>query len=316
MGARAGKNLCRVCLSKLPQVFDHGIAIRAIGGLGNQLFQYAVGRSMAVRLGGQLYVDSRGYKKNKNRPFLLNHFNHHAILIERTYLPLRISKFLRKNFEVPRLERQGRYVDEVASDAIAQVKNAALGQYFNGFWQDPAYFSDVESLLREELTFATSPSFKNEEMRDRIANCCAVSVHIRRGDYLTIPHHKLIFASCGPAYYANAIATISSKLTQAPVFFVFSDDLKWVQENIAFPENTVFVTINDDASSWEDLRLMAACQHHIIANSTFSWWGAWLNASLNKIVVAPRYWYKADVVNRSPLLLRDFVLVENDQNLV
>lgn len=106
------------------------------------------------------------------------------------------------------------------------------------------------------------------------------------------------------------------KVNASPGFFVFSDDLKWVQENIAFPESTVFVTINDDASSWEDMRLMAACQHHIIANSTFSWWGAWLNARPNKIVVAPRYWYKADVVNRSPLLLRDFVLVENDQNLV
>ena len=292
-----------------------GITICAIGGLGNQLFQYAVGRSIAVRLGSKLFLDCRRHKKVSNRPLLLNHFCHHGEILESNFLPLKISKFFFKNFEIPKLVAQGRFVEEIPNDQLRQVGSAKLGDYLRGFWQDPSHFSEIENLLREELRFVTRSSSNNLEIQEQISNCCAVSVHIRRGDYLTNPHHKATFASCNPAYYAKAFDALVSKLGNTPVFFVFSDDQKWAKENIRFPGKAVFVTHNDNSSSWEDMRLMAQCQHHIIANSTFSWWGAWLNASPSKIVVAPRNWFTTDLDKKSPLLLPYFVVVENEQIL-
>ena len=297
----------------MPRTLDRGITVRAMGGLGNQLFQYAAGRSMAVRLGVQLFIDSRLYKKNTNRPFLLNQFRHNAVFIERNYLPYTVHKYFWKKFELPRLEAFGRYVAEADYDKLEQIKTARLGGYFFGYWQDPSLFIDIEDTLRQELQYVADPSFENAKMLDHIKSCCAVSVHIRRGDYLTFARHREMFATCPPAYYSKAFDLLISRLKQHPVFFVFSDDLDWAKENLKFSGKAVFVNINDDANSFEDLRLMAACQHHVIANSTFSWWGAWLNNSPDKMVVAPNTWSPPKGSPRNNLLLEGFHLIENYQ---
>ncbi len=167
-------------------------------------------------------------------------------------------------------------------------RRAALRSlYLFGYWQAHQYSGAVEAELRKDLQFKDAPEGKNRELLQRICNCTnPISLHIRRGDYTLAAEGNI---SLPFDYYEQAIALTRKRLPN-PVFFVFSDDISYARQRMPSDIEAVFVDHNNDFTALEDLRLMSACHDHIIANSSFSWWGAWLNPRSNRNVIAPKYW--------------------------
>ena len=272
------------------------IIARLNGGLGNQLFQYATGRAMAIRHQQPLIIDHRVFLNDKFRQFCLPHFKADYVLssdvpsIEAKLPPSRKEwlHFLAWRFTHGRRLRFIREKSLVFDPGILKLKPDV---YLYGYWQCEEYFSDVSSLIRAELTVRTSPSEQNQMLLNEIGDNVSVSVHIRRGDYVTDPKASRVHGLCSLQYYQDAAKHLADKLSESPFFYVFSDDPQWVRENLRLPFETRFVDHNDDASNYEDLRLMSSCRHHIVANSSFSWWGAWLGVNPGKLVIAPRIWF-------------------------
>jgi len=163
-------------------------------------------------------------------------------------------------------------------------------RYLSGYWQSERYFLHVQERIRTEFTFKKPLEGANAQMARAISDTTSISVHVRRGDYLTNPKNHGLMDVAQPAYYRSAIAHIGGIVTN-PEFFVFSDDIVWAKENITSGYPCTFINHNSQADSYFDMYLMSRCQHHIIANSTFSWWAAWLNPSDRKIVIAPKKWF-------------------------
>lgn len=163
-------------------------------------------------------------------------------------------------------------------------------QFFIGCFQSYKYFEEYRELILQEFNFSMkSLSEKTKELADVINRCESVCIHVRRGDYLNGYYYELLGKVCNKDYYKRAVEIIKENVNN-PCFFVFSDDLDYVKANLKM-ENAVSVSFNRYNDSWQDMYLMSICKHNIIANSTFSWWGAWLNKNPNKIVVAPNRWF-------------------------
>jgi hypothetical protein len=163
------------------------------------------------------------------------------------------------------------------------------GSYIRGFWQTEKYFQSISEIIRQEFAFRFSPDEKNYELLNIIKNTNAVSIHIRRGDYVSVVKTNQLHGLCDLSYYINSVNIISNKYPNVH-FFIFSDDIPWARANLVLDSPCTYVDINSENNSHEDLRLMTYCKHNIIANSSFSWWGAWLNKNPKKIVIAPKKW--------------------------
>lgn len=157
--------------------------------------------------------------------------------------------------------------------------------YLDGYWQNQKYFIGIRSLLLSDFTPRTPIPAHALRQLDLIRSSNSVGVHVRRGDYLNHPEIGVL----PPSYYQEAISHMEKQLSK-PAFFIFSDDIKWCRDNITLPHSHVYV--DDTTSEIEDLELMKNCRHNIIANSSFSWWGAWLNQNERKIVISPRNWVR------------------------
>lgn len=168
--------------------------------------------------------------------------------------------------------------------------------YVTGYWQSEKYFKGIENKIREDLQIRIEPSASNKVLLDKIRSANAVSLHIRRGNFVQIDFVNKVHGTCSMDYYQKAVDLISEKISN-PVFYIFSDDIPWAKQYLSLNFETVFVDINDAKTDYEDMRLMSNCKHHILANSTFSWWGAWLNPSKEKIVVAPKIWFADEKLN-------------------
>lgn len=162
--------------------------------------------------------------------------------------------------------------------------------YLSGYWQSEKYFSDVAMQIRTDFTFRQPMQDQNAKLARQIRGVSAVSLHVRRGDYASNPKTTATHGLCSLDYYSASIRHIAGEVAR-PYFFVFSDDMAWVRSNLKIDFPCVYVEHNRGADSYNDMRLMSLCQHHIIANSSFSWWGAWLNPSMEKIVIAPEKWF-------------------------
>jgi hypothetical protein len=165
--------------------------------------------------------------------------------------------------------------------------------YLKGYWQSERYFSGIRDILVKDLTISQPLSGANLEIAKRIQIGNSVSVHVRRGDYVTDPRTAQVHNVCGLDYYQRAMSLMTEKL-KTPNFYVFSDDINWAKVNIGLKDNVVYVDNNTIENGHEDLRLMSLCAHNIIANSSLSWWGAWLNNNESKLVVAPKKWFATD----------------------
>jgi len=276
------------------------IFTRLTGGIGNQMFQYAAGRSLAARLGTDLKLDARWFQgvgsgiPGSARRYELGCFRVDAELVPATRvarLPPRSRReywfrrvFPRRSlpFLIPLIEKDGPSADLRFFQALDNT-------YLDGFWHSERYFEEHADVVRRNLAFSTPPTGRNVELAAKIQDCVSVSVHVRRGDYVVPGETRDVAGVLDENWYRRAVDLVAERVGEVAVY-VFSDEPEWCRENLRFDHPATVVTGNGGEASFEDLRLMSTCRHHVIANSTFSWWGAWLNAHPDKIVVAPEPW--------------------------
>lgn len=257
------------------------IYTRFHGRIGNQMFQYAAGRALALRRGTGLVIDDR-LARHKGEGSIADVFT-----LPDVTAPLPPSKHDRPlAYTLWRyLGRSPRYLREKHLAFDPDVLAAPDKTYLHGYWQSERYFADAADQIRQDFAFAP-PTGRNAELAAEIADTLSVSLHLRRGDYVGNASHVI----CGQAYYDAALAALLPQLPGPPTIYVFSDEPDWARENLRLPGTPVIVDHNTD-SPQDDMRLMSLCRHNIIANSSFSWWGAWLNAAPGRIVMAPKRWF-------------------------
>ncbi|SHG24213.1 alpha-1,2-fucosyltransferase [Dysgonomonas macrotermitis] len=279
------------------------ITVILSGGLGNQMFQYAASRALSLKKQTGLSIDTfllRKKTKTTIRSFGLDVFD---IKTEEKgslktkiitkgfsfYNKYNLNRFIFKVFNVFRDQKTIIYDNRFEKIS----KNSTLFGYF----QNEKYFKAFSDVLRNDFEFIVPIDEKNSKIIEEMASKESISVHIRRGDYLN-PNVNLALLDI--SYYQKAIAYIAEK-RENPHFYIFSDDMNWVKGNLELQNiNHTFIDWNEGEDSFRDMQLMSLCSHNIIANSSFSWWGAWLNKNRDKIVIAPSIWYKADKNNNPP----------------
>jgi hypothetical protein len=274
------------------------VIINLIGGLGNQMFQYAAGRAVALAHDTLLKFDITDFTSHRlHQGFELERIFTCSVEIAketdmRCILGLQSSSSIRKLISRPNMSifRGRGFVIEPHFQYWQGIKNVPIDCYLTGYWQSEKYFLDVAGQIRKDFTCKLPMTNQNIELVKKIKQVSAVSLHVRRGDYANNLKTMATHGLCSLDYYRTAIQHVSDRVKQ-PYFFIFSDDIPWVKENLKndFPHQ--YVNHNNGTESYNDMRLMSLCQHHIIANSSFSWWGAWLNPSVSKIVVAPKLWF-------------------------
>ena len=277
------------------------IYLRLMGGLGNQLFQYAAGRSLADRLGVELVLDDRYVvRKSQHTGLALDAFNIRARLMNNSEQQsfsegkIRLARWFKKLIRpLGKVFWQTQFNYDPALDILP------AGHLLSGFWQTERFMHNMHQ-LRLDLVLKAPLSAPAQKVKRIINAVESVALHVRRGDYLkdqkTITRH----GACSQSYYQNAIDYVLEKKPIAE-FFVFSDDPQWVKTHIKLPPQCTYVSAANIAAE-EDLVLMSGCKHQIIANSTFSWWGAWLNNSCDKIVVCPTPWFDDPSIATQDLL--------------
>jgi len=268
------------------------ILLKLKGGLGNQLFQYACGRALSIRNNEELKLDITEYSNNNTtdvvRHYSLSHFNIKATIvavkeIEKMKYP---HGFISKVARAFRTKVRREFYINFNPNIIKRKGNI----YLDGFFQTEKYFIDKEKEIRRDLTLKSRLNTKVKELSEKITNAQrSVSLHVRRGDYVNHPVSNKYNGTCSVEYYRCALDIITKKVGAIPKIFIFSDDIDWVRENMPFPYPTTYVS-SPEIKDYEELHLMSLCHHHIIANSSFSWWGAWLDPRSDKIVVAPKRW--------------------------
>lgn len=272
------------------------ITICIKGGLGNQLFQYAAGYSLAKRLNQKVELDSSFFPQQTLRGFKLGQLNVQYGNIAKPqggmtklYKSKYLNKVLRKaNIRVLPCGGDMRYLLETRSDIVPEFfKIDKTNIYVDGYYQSEWYFGKYKADLIKQFTPNYPTEAEYETMLAEIEGCEAVAVHVRRGDFLNAqndsnPNHYLL----GELYYHNALKYVGEHL-ENPVFFWFSDDIEWVKQNFGEKENFHFVSLNTKHADIDEMILMKNCKHIIAANSTFSWWASWLNEHENTMHICP-----------------------------
>lgn len=285
------------------------VYIRLVGGLGNQLFQYATARALALRTKSELVLDIRAYSPDNPFSYGLDRFAIDARAGNPDELPPPKSNPVR--YAVWRLFGSSpKFVRENGLGFNASVMALGADVYLHGYFQTEKYFSACADQLRSELAFAEPPNGRNADWLETIsASPSAVSLHVRRGDYVSSSRAEKTHGTCSPEYYRAAVDLIAEKKNIDPVIHVFSDDPKWASENLRFRFETRVIDHNDGATAHEDMRLMSACAHNVIANSTFSWWGAWLNSNPDKTVIAPERWFADPRLDNPDILPESWIAI-------
>ena len=269
-----------------------------IGGLGNQMFQYAAGRALSLERGQTLRLDVSGFSGyGLHQGFELQRvFNCTAEIadpseIDRLLgwqsLPMVRRLMVRPGFAC---FRRDAFVVEPHFQYWRGIMDVPADSYLSGYWQSEKYFKQVAKTIRSDFSFKPPLNRANADLADQIGQVNAISLHVRRGDYAKNPKTTATHGLCPLEYYQSAIKYVTDRV-ENPSFYIFSDDPSWVRENMKLDFPCHYVDHNKGAESYNDMRLMSMCKHHIIANSSFSWWGAWLNPAQDKIVVAPRKWF-------------------------
>lgn len=256
------------------------LIVRISSGLGNQMFQYAlccVFREKGITVKADTSVFS---KKKEQRAYELEKVFGISIPAASAFekgVMNAVSKISFKLLDQPYKEQDNEF--GIWKQGITGKKWG----YVNGYWQSEKYFKHIGQTVRNEFTFSPPADEQNIDLLTQINNCNSISIHIRRTDYVSGFKWGL-----SAAYYREAIQLITSKVKN-PQFYFFSDDMAWVKQHFS-SGNFHYVDCNKGVDSFRDMQLMSNCKHHIIANSTFSWWGAWLNPSKEKMVIAPDAW--------------------------
>lgn len=276
------------------------IITRLLGGLGNQLFQYAVGRALSVRHGAELLLDDSLLKRHRynttHREYALDAYQLRGRKLsprENRIIRARVSWPFRYLCESGLVRSSFTYYREPHFEYDPILFKASDNIILEGYWQSARYFCEITDELRSELQPATPLLPMAQRYLEQITQQNSVSLHVRRGDYVSKASTAANYVACDLQYYRRAI-DIVAKREPNPVFFVFSDTPDWVKENLKIDYPMILVSQPYSWPAYEDLRLMSSCAYNIIANSSFSWWAAWLNTNPDKIVVAPSQWFKND----------------------
>lgn len=280
--------------------------IRFLGGLGNQMFQYAFYKALSQQF-PNVAADVTGYKDyalhngfelehifelevDKVSEFKSNLYNVH----NREWMFRKLRSFLKLKNAYEEEQKMFSYDPAVFTNQGPK--------YYWGYWQNPAYFENVAAELRQDFQFKHILDPKNQTILDHIQDSMSIALHVRRGDYMKDP---LLGGLCPEAYYEEAVQLMLSKNPKAK-FFIFSDDINWCKEKFKM-EGTEFISWNSGPASYIDMQLMSNCKHNIIANSSFSWWGAWLNNHPDKIVIGPKKWVNYPDLNTENLFPKGWI---------
>jgi hypothetical protein len=292
------------------------IIVRLIGGLGNQMFQYSLGRHLAEANSTTLRLDVSGFEDYKLHRYCLHCFKawqHFATIEEiesfkRTSLtPLArgISRVGRRFGVLPPstsdFYQNARVIKENGLRFDPSVVESRGNLYLDGYWQSEKYFSPIREILLREFSFLHEPDARNRALAQEIQSVESVSLHIRRGDYASNALTQQVHGLCSMDYYRKAVAYIAQRVPDCRLY-LFSDDHSWVRENLRFERPLTLIDHNDASRNYEDLRLMSLCRHNIVANSSFSWWGAWLNVNPARIVLSPERWFSDPALDSSDLI--------------
>jgi len=284
-----------------------------IGGLGNQMFQYAAGRALSLKCECDLLLDISAFT---------NYGLHQGFELQRVFncttgiatetdvrkvLGWQSPSFVRRIVLRSSMEkfRSEEFVVEPHFQYWSGINDLTEDCYLYGYWQTEKYFAAEAEQIRKDFTFKLPMESNNAELAQHISQVNSVSLHVRRGDYVSNSKNIATHGLCSLEYYLVAIQHIAKHI-ECPHFFIFSDDIAWVKDNLKIDFPHQYVDHNYGAESYNDMRLMSMCKHHIIANSSFSWWGAWLNPKVDKVVIAPKCWF-ANKTNIQDLIPQSWV---------
>lgn len=291
------------------------IVSNLIGGLGNQMFQFAAGFAASKRLSDYLKLDVSSYDSYKlHQGFeLYRVFNCKADIATNSdineilgYQSLPIIRTVVESRKF-NLLRKKNFIIEPSFNYWNNFVYLHKNSYLVGYWQSERYFKCYEDLIRNEFSFKLPFSKLNAELSEQISMVNSVALHVRRGDYASNPKTAAMHGLCSVDYYNMAIQYIANQVDK-PYFYIFSDDVGWATDNIKLNYPSQYVQHNTGSESYNDMRLMSLCKHNIIANSSFSWWSAWLNVNPTKIVIAPNKWFAKDV-NTTDLIPSSWVKI-------
>lgn len=275
------------------------IIVKLMGGLGNQMFQYAAGRALAHRNNAVLKLDMsflHGSQENDTpRQFMLDAFNisaECALPLEIPYLGANPSFF--QQCRSIYLRWLNKCCTNVLIDYDHRINDSFFSapdnSYLEGYWQSEKYFIAHATTIRNDFTPLGEPEDVNRQLSSYMEKTNSVAIHVRRGDYINNPRINSVHGICSLEYYQQCVKSLSAQVDN-PEYFVFSDEPDWVGKHLQLDGKVTVVDNNTPEMPVWDLWLMSKCKHNIIANSSFSWWGAWLNGNPDKIVFAPKQWF-------------------------
>lgn len=294
------------------------IIVKLKGGLGNQMFQWALGRALAHKHNTEFKIDVYFLlDQTRRKNFTLRDYDLDIFLLDPEFATksdiakfpypkfgkygLFIERFKQKIFR--RFNPDGyNFIIQTKFDYDEQIAEAPPNSYIEGYFQTELYFKPIEHIIREDFRFRHELADGAAEMGSRIADTQSVAVHIRRGDYLTNPKANKTHGLLTRDYYDNAFKIIESKIPE-PHYYIFSDDNQWCRSNFNLSDNMTLIEDDIKGKQFQfSLKLMSMCKHAIIANSSFSWWGAWLNPSTDRIVIGPKNWFAASSLNSKDVM--------------
>lgn len=279
------------------------IISRIFQGLGNQLFQYAIGRAMALRNSTTLKLDTSFYKDSEvtqwgytyKRNFELSRYNVQIIEASESEIGLYLGRSApnmaqRIEYRLLPAHRPRKIIEDLSkfSPELNQLKG---NLYLDGYFTSEEFFKDHAQTIRNEFTLKNEMSEENRLWAEKMAACNSVCISYRRTNFVNNPLHEVCFME----YYLNGLKKVEELLDEPLTVFIWSDDNEWTRENFRPPYECHYMTHNFP-DFHEDLRLMTQCKHHVIPNSTFSWWAAWLGEWKDQIVVAPERWLNSDEI--------------------
>lgn len=290
------------------------IAVRLIGGLGNQMFQYAIAKRIAeyhrIPLKLDLSVLLDRTQVHSHTGFAFRDYDYALDTFTLSADFLNTPETLQKIYRSPFIGKRWRKIISLVYGRIKEPKNnvyladSALIEnppkrgLLCGYWQNESYFSDITQILKQDFRMAKPLLPVSKDLFSQIQNSHSVCVHIRRGDYVRSPYHNLASQS----YFKRGLKIIANRVTGLHVF-VFSDDLEWCLKHVRFHCPVTFVGYEHSGDKNSNcFRLMRSCKHFVIANSTFSWWAAWLGNAPNKIVIAPKQWVNDPSIDTSQII--------------
>jgi len=292
------------------------ILIKLQGGLGNQMFQYAFASIIAKKNSSQILIDNSFFKLTEKksgftpRNFELdifdNSYTNASILDIKSFNYLSPLNKIKKRIGLnwPKIYQESSFDFQ---DDVLSIKSPV---YLKGYFQSYKYLAGFEGYIRNLFAFPIHKlSTQNKNLIPILNNQNTVSIHIRRGDYVSDLETSKFHGSCSYEYYLEAISLVTSKM-ENPTLVFFSDDADWVKENFkSLSCNKIFIDHNKGTNSWADMYLMSICSHNIIANSSFSWWGAWLNTNAGKIVIAPKKWFHTKEIDINSIIPEEWIII-------